>query len=124
MTRQHLALATVLMLAAPFAGAQGLASSRAAIAAQPVVLEAVVVTPKASYSAAEWQARQASRQLATAAPVMLEKVIVTPSRSYTVAEWRVRSAERRYAATELRKARHWLRAVWHTLGFKSYPQEV
>jgi len=112
-------LAAALLIAAPLA-----ANAAGAAMAQPVVLEAVVVTPKANYSAAEWQARQAARPLAVAAPVVLEPVIVTPSRNYTVAEWRARGAERQYAATELRKARHWLRAVWHTLGFKSRPQQA
>lgn len=108
-----------LLLAAPFA-----ANAAVASAARPVVLEAVVVTPKASYSASEWQARQASRQLAVAAPVVLDRVIVTPSGSYSVAEWRARSAERRYAAAELGKARYWLRAVWQRLGLRNYPQAV
>lgn len=120
MNRHHQILAAAaLLIAAPFA-----ANAAGTSVAQPVVLDAVVVTPKATYSAAEWQARQASRQLAVASPVVLDKVIVTPARSYTVAEWRARGAERQYAATELRKARSWLRAVWRTLGFKSHPQEA
>lgn len=107
-----------LLIAAPFVA---VAAPTAAIAA-PVQLEAVIVTPKAVYSAREWQARQ--QQLAAATPVVLEKVIVTPARQYTVAEWKARDGERRYAATELRQARHWLRAVWQVLGLRSRPVEA
>ena len=119
MNRHHIAAATLLIVA-PFAAVA--TPSPAAAAVAPVQLEAIVVTPKAVYSAREWQARQ--QQVAAATPVVLEKVIVTPARQYTVAEWRARDGERRYAATELRKARHWLRAVWHTLGLRAKPVEV
>lgn len=116
---RHPIFAATLLIAAPFAAVA--APATAAVAA-PVQLEAIVVTPKAVYSAREWQARQ--QQVAAATPVVLEKVIVTPARQYTVAEWRARDGERRYAATELRKARHWLRAVWHTLGLRAKPVEA
>lgn len=97
-------------------------------AAQPVLLERVVVTPKGRYTAAEWQSRQARRQqlVAEAAPVLLDKVIVTPARNYSVAEWRAQQSERQFAALQQRpaKSRNWLHAVWRSLGFKRQPLEV
>ena len=102
----------VLTLAAALTGA-ALFSNAAAAAqtVQPVVLEGVIVTPTASYTAAEWQARLEAR----AAPVVvtLERVIVTPSRSYTVAEWHERQALM-HAGLKPRLAgmKTWLKTVW------------
>lgn len=122
MTRHTLILAAAsLLIAAPFG-----AGAAPSATADAVRLEAVVVTPSARYTAAEWQARQAKRQLAAAqaAPVVLEAVVVTPARRYTLAQWQARSDERRYARHEISKARHWLNAVWRRLGLTSRPQAV
>lgn len=114
----------VLTLAAALTGAA--LFSNAAIAAQPVQpvrLEAVIVTPTASYTAAEWQARQASR--AAVAAVTLEPVIVTPRRSYTVAEWQQRQALM-HASHKPRLAgmKTWLKTVWKHFAFRGTPVEV
>lgn len=55
-----------------------------------VVLERVIVTPTARYSVAEYRSRQAARQAVVA--VTLDAVVVTPKASYTLAEWQARRA--------------------------------
>ena len=134
---------------------QVLATTRvqAAPGATPVLLEAVVVTPTARYTASQWQARVASRHALTlervivtpkarysvaewqanraaAAPplavVMLEPVIVTPTARYTAAEWRQRQAGLAYAKSDAnrRSVSRWLNAVWKHFNFKRTPVEV
>lgn len=114
------------LLKSSFAGLLALAalSAHAApSAAEPVLLEGIVVTPKGTYSASDWQARQHARRHA----VVLEAVIVTPSRNYTVAEWKARNAPTQlvYAEPQQRHAaRPWLARLLRGIGLQRKPTQA
>lgn len=116
---QSLILAATLLVLASSPLAQA-----AAPAAEPVQLEAVIVTPTARYSPAEWQARQAARTVQTA--VMLERVIVTPSGHYTVAQWQQRQQGLLPArhASQGSRVKVWLKTVWKHFNFQRLPVEA
>ena len=117
---KSLALAAFLALAA----VTGPAAAAVAAPAEPVVLEAVVVTPAARYTATEWQARQAARSVQAA--VMLERVIVTPSGHYTVAQWQQRQQGLLPArhASQGSRVKVWLKTVWKHFNFQRLPVEA
>ena len=89
------------------------AAPRAPAAADAVLLEAVIVTPTARYSASEWQARQHA--------VMLDTVVVTPRARYTLAQWQQRQSQLAYVKQQARQRgiRAWLKTVWKRFEFVS-----
>ncbi len=90
---------------------------------ETVLLEAIVVTPTAHYSASEWQARVEARSAIVA--VTLEPVIVTPTARYTLAQWQQHQAGLAYAKQLRQKGlRGWLQAVWKHFQFAHTPVEV
>lgn len=86
-------------------------------ARNPVVLDRVIVTPAARYTVAEWQARQPGAQ--ALATVVLEPVIVTPTARYTVAQWQQRQAHLAYVRQDAaaRGTQSWLKTVWKHFRF-------
>lgn len=149
MTIRTAPFAAVLALGFATLGAQ----AAPAAALEATTLEAVVVTPQASYTASQWQARQsiqsARREAVTLervivtptarysvaewdarrapalalAAVTLEPVIVTPRASYTLSEWQQRQSGLAYAKQQ-RSVRGWLLAVWRTVRIARSPLSV
>lgn len=116
---KSLTLALVASLALVGSMRPALAAADSALA--PTVLETVVVTPTARYTASEWQARVAQRQA-----VVLDRVIVTPAARYTLAEWQQRQAGLATVKNDTRRSRmqRWLKMVWKHFQFARTPVEV
>lgn len=85
-----------------------------------VVLDRVIVTPVARYSVAEWTAKK------TLVAVTLDPVIVTPTARYTVAEWQQRQSGLTLVkhTSRVNSVKVWLKTVWKHFQFKRTPVEV